>query len=123
MSLRWVKARNEDVRVARCFSVASNRRYCAYPSFKLSLSEDEQQRCDSRQGKREIDVLAYRVNAADVLLVECKSFLDSEGVHFPFRKPGKYRLFDDSKSLVFDAVKRAVGQEHHSAGFARQVRL
>jgi hypothetical protein len=87
--------------------------YWTYPSFKVQLNDDDQQLCGSEQQEMweswEIDVLAYRAKTNDVLLVECKSFLNSDGVHFPFRQPKRYKLFINNRLL--DAVKSAVRRE------------
>jgi hypothetical protein len=87
--------------------------YWTVPGFHVNLQKDEKRAIGRATTPRwEIDVLAYRGATNELLVVECKSFLDSRGVLFrdgAFGRAGakksRFKLFEDdplpsSKSSV-----------------------
>jgi hypothetical protein len=71
--------------------------------------EDRKKIVKSKSPRRELDIVAYKVKTNELRVVECKSFLNSTGVHpTSFNKSNKrgqkrYKLFHDKKlkELVF----------------------
>jgi hypothetical protein len=74
--------------------------YWTTSSFKVELTKEEKRQVDRYSTPRwEIDLLAYKGATNELLVVECKSFLDSTGVVFrnsAFEPPERYKLFSDS---------------------------
>jgi len=74
--------------------------YWTTSSFKVELTKEEKRQVDRHSTPRwEIDLLAYKGATNELLVVECKSFLDSTGVVFrngAFEPPERYKLFSDS---------------------------
>ena len=74
--------------------------YWAETSFKVELSKAEKRRIGRPSSPPwELDLVAYRGDANEILVVECKSFLDSPGVRArdnEFYPPSRYKLFTDA---------------------------
>ena len=74
--------------------------YWTTPSFKVDLTKEDKQRINRPSSPRwELDLVAYRGSTNDILVVECKSYLDSRGVLFrngTFKSEARYKLFTDS---------------------------
>lgn len=77
--------------------------YWTIPSYKVNLTAEEKLAVSRPTAPRwEIDLIAYKGLTNEVLIVECKSFLDSLGVHFrngQFKSPERYKLFTDETLL------------------------
>ena len=77
--------------------------YWTTPSFKVNLTTKEKQKIGRPSSPRwELDLIAYKGATNEVLMVECKSFLDSPGVLFrngAFEHPKRYKLFTDDVLL------------------------
>jgi hypothetical protein len=77
--------------------------YWVYPSFKVELSkQDKADICSPSSPRWELDLIAYRGAVNEVLVVECKSYLDSRGVLFSAFTAGaklseRYKLFANPK--------------------------
>ena len=74
--------------------------YWTTPSFKVELSKREKRSIDRASSPRwELDLVAYKGSTNELLVVECKSFLDSTGVNFRkgFEPDRRYKLFTDRK--------------------------
>jgi hypothetical protein len=73
--------------------------YWTHPSFKVELSAEEKQKIGRPNCPRwETDMIAYKPAKNELLVVECKSFLDSDGVKFrngQFEKATSYKLFGE----------------------------
>ena len=66
--------------------------YWVKPSFKVELTKGEKRRIGRPSAPRwELDIVAYRGSDNSVLVVECKSYLDSPGVGLGDIKGGRYR--------------------------------
>lgn len=77
--------------------------YWVRTSFKVELTKDEKKAIGRPSSPRwEIDLVAYKGDANELLAVECKSYLDSVGVRFSgFDEgqsdlPSRYKLFTDN---------------------------
>jgi len=72
--------------------------YWVHPNFKVELTKEEKRRIGKHSAPRwEIDVLAFHAERNEVLVVECKSFLNSRGVAFrngQFAPQETYKLFE-----------------------------
>jgi hypothetical protein len=56
--------------------------YWVFTSYKVELTKDEKKRIGRPSSPRwELDLIAYKAKNNTLLIVECKSFLDSHGVH------------------------------------------
>lgn len=90
-----------------------NEGYWTFPSFKVKLTERDRTMIGRISAPRwELDVLAYRGGTDELLVVECKSFLNSRGVVFrdgQFGDPSRYKLFAD-KTLQEVVLKRLMAQ-------------
>jgi len=83
--------------------------YWVTQGFKVDLTKEEKRKIGRPSSPRwEVDLLAYRGSTNELLVVECKSFLDSNGVKASEvleRKPSKsrYKLFTDPtlRKVVF----------------------
>jgi hypothetical protein len=77
--------------------------YWTTPSFKVELTGEEKRKIGRPSSPRwELDLIAYKGQTNEVLMVECKSFLDSPGVLFrngAFEHPQRYKLFTDDVLL------------------------
>lgn len=89
--------------------------YWVWPSFKVELTKDEKARIENRTTPRpEIDILAYKGATNEILVVECKSFLNSTGVFAEEvikgpknpQRPNRYKLFnnDTLREVVFERL-------------------
>lgn len=57
--------------------------YWTTPSFKVELTKDEKVQIGRPSSPRwELDLIAYEASKNEVGAIECKSLLDSRGVHF-----------------------------------------
>jgi hypothetical protein len=73
------------------------------PSFKVELTKEEKVRVGRPSSPRwELDIVAYKGASNELLVVECKSYLDSPGVRFKGfvgtdeTRKARYKLFNDS---------------------------
>ena len=75
--------------------------YWTITAFKVELSKEEKQTIGRPSSPRwELDIVAYRPATKDLMVVECKSYLDSQGVNpSDLKGTGKnasrYKLFTD----------------------------
>lgn len=71
--------------------------YWTQPSFKVELTKEQKREIGLPSAPRwELDLIAYKGATNELLVVECKSFLDSTGVVFrngQFEPPKRYKLF------------------------------
>lgn len=87
------------------------RGYWVRSGFKVELTRDDKQRIGSPSCPRwELDLIAFRPVARELLVLECKSYLDSGGVHAAHFTPGarlagRYKLFN-SPSLRTTVLNR-----------------
>jgi hypothetical protein len=84
-------------------------------SVKVTLTKEEKRAVGRSSSPRwELDVVAYKAGSNEVLVIECKSFIDSRGVVYNngrFWSPGKksaYKLFDEAvlRMVVLDGLRR-----------------
>jgi len=86
--------------------------YWTATSFKVNLTKAQKQAIGTPSMPRpEIDVLGYKASTNEVLVVECKSFIDSPGVFFKngsFGVPKRYKLFvdDNRRKIIFKALAK-----------------
>jgi hypothetical protein len=87
--------------------------YWVRTGVKVQLSRDQKERIRLPSAPRwEIDLIAYRPAANELLALECKSYLDSGGVHAAHFKPDaklahRYKLFHDEvlRETILDALR------------------
>jgi hypothetical protein len=78
-----------------------NEGYWVRTSVKVELTREEKVKIGKHSSPRwEIDLIAYRATSNELLALECKSYLDSGGVHAAHFLPGskyahRYKLFHD----------------------------
>jgi len=84
--------------------------------YKVDLTKEEKRELNNPSMPRpEIDIIAYKPSANELLMIECKSYLDSQGVgHKAFteethRYQGRYKMFNN-ESLFKMCRKRIVQQ-------------
>ena len=96
--------------------------YWVVNGLKVELTKEEKRRVGRPSMPRaEPDVVAYSPPRRELLVVECKSFLDSGGVLFRdegFGKPNRYKLFTDDayREVVFDRLKTQLVAAGHVLG-------
>jgi hypothetical protein len=74
--------------------------YWTYHSYKVALSKQDKIRIGKPSLPRiEIDILGYRATTNTLLWVECKSYLDSQGVSLRNfdAENGRYKIFANRK--------------------------
>ena len=108
--------------VARAFEA---RGYWTRIGFKVDLDKATKKSLKNPSMPRpEIDVLAYRPAKQELLLIECKSYLDSVGVqHAAFAAPdsvtaSRFKLFNNAP--LFEAVKKQVLKQLSEEGLLLQ---
>lgn len=89
-------------------ALLQRRGYWTQTSVKVDLTKAEKRRIGRHSSPRwELDVVAYRGGSNELLVVECKSFLDSTGVSCEtFR--GQNRKNETRYKLFFDSTLRRV---------------
>ncbi len=96
--------------------------YWTTTSFRVALTKDDKQAIGRHSSPRwELDVLAYKGAKNEVLVVECKSYLDSRGVVFrngSFEPPTRYKLFTDDK--LRDVVLARLQEQLVASGACRR---
>ena len=88
--------------------------YWVWPSFKVDLTKEEKREIGRHSSPRwELDLLGYKGSTNELLVVECKSFLNSPGVSSTFLLPGstdarRYKLFTEptTREVVFRRLIR-----------------
>lgn len=92
--------------------------YWTTPSFKVELTGEEKRKIGRPSSPRwELDLIAYKGQTNEVLMVECKSFLDSPGVLFRnggFEHPRRYKLFTDD--VLFEVVQNRLREQLVTTG-------
>jgi hypothetical protein len=96
--------------------------YWTQTSFKVELTKEEKRAVGRHSAPRwELDVVAYKGATNELRVVECKSYLDSQGVDCAAfdgsnaRARERYKLFCDAtlREVVLQRLKRQL----HSSGF------
>ena len=92
-------------------TIFENRGYWVKTSFKVNLSKEEKRKIGRPSSPRwELDVVAYKGGSGELLVIECKSYLDSPGVKSEGLKSGKYKerykLFNEKtlREVVFSRL-------------------
>jgi hypothetical protein len=87
--------------------------YWIIPSFKVDLTKEEKRTIGRHSSPRwEIDLVAYKGATNEIIAIECKSFLDSQGVIFKggeLQPPNTYKLF--TESTLRDIVLTRLGKQ------------
>lgn len=103
-------------------SVLQRQGYWTQTSVKVELSKAEKVRIGRQSSPRwELDVVAYRGATNELLVVECKSFLDSRGVStkvFADGNPGfekRYKLF--TEPILRRTVLACLRRQYVAQGF------
>ena len=87
--------------------------YWVRNAVKVDLTKEDKRRIKRPSSPRwELDVVGYSAKRKEVLIVECKSYLDSRGVTFRAlngknqRTAGRYKLFNDDllRDVVLDRL-------------------
>jgi hypothetical protein len=87
--------------------------YWTRTSVKVELTKEEKQQIGRPSSPRwELDVIAYKGSTNSLLVVECKSFLNSPGVRFSSfngsseKEAVRYKLFNDERlrKIVFNRL-------------------
>jgi len=88
--------------------------YWLRTSFKVNLTKEEKRKIGRHSSPRwEIDLVAYKAATNELLVVECKSYLNSPGVRYldvagTGRSPERYKLFIDDvlRRVVISRLKK-----------------
>ncbi len=83
-------------------TIFESKGYWVKTSFKVDLTKAEKRKIGKPSSPRwELDVVAYRGASNDLLVIECKSYLDSTGVKANALKHAesynRYKLFNDAR--------------------------
>ncbi len=93
--------------------ILKNDGFWVRPGFKVNLTKEEKRQIGRPSSPRwELDIVAYKGGSNQVLVVECKSYLDSPGVRFDgfsdpsSRDTSRYKLFNEPKlrEVVFSRL-------------------
>lgn len=89
-------------------TIFENKGYWVKTSFKVDLTKEEKRKIGRPSSPRwELDLVAYKGGSNEILVIECKSYLDSPGVKAVGLKNGKYKerykLFNEEilREVVF----------------------
>ena len=94
--------------------------FWTFTNYKVELTREQKILIDRPTSPRwDIDVLAYQPGTNRLLIVECKSFLDSSGVAFRGFDPTtggtkRYKLFNDQvlREVIFEQLtKQLIAQK------------
>lgn len=98
-----------------------NEGYWVQTSYKVALSKEQKLSIQRKSSPRwELDIVAYKGGENELLVVECKSFLDSPGVRFrdiefdsKKRTKGRYKLFSENKlrGFVFENLVNQLSEQ------------
>ncbi len=95
--------------------------YWTATGVKVDLTKAEKRRIERPTSPRwEVDVVGYKGSANEILVVECKSYLDSRGVRFEAfdgsseKLARRYKLFNDA--TLRRTVFRRLGVQLEKAG-------
>lgn len=95
--------------------------YWTMTSYRVDLTKEQKQEIGRHSSPRwELDLVAYKGSTNEVLVVECKSYLDSDGVTFRnggFEPADRYKLFTDPKLL--HVMTAAIKEQMHARGLCR----
>jgi hypothetical protein len=89
--------------------------YWVRTSVKVELTKEEKREIEIPSSPRwELDVVAYKAKENALLIVECKSYLDSRGVRFQgfdgsnTKAANRFKLFNKPtvRKVVFDRLKK-----------------
>lgn len=93
-------------------TIFENNGYWVKTNFKVNLSKEEKLKIGRQSSPRwELDIVAYKGNNKELLVIECKSYLDNPGVKANGLKNGKYKerfkLFNEDilRQVVFSRLK------------------
>ncbi len=92
--------------------LARREHYWTAPSFKIHLRPSEKAKIGRPSCPRwEFDIVAYKPTSNDALVIECKSFLNSNGVRIAngkLMREKTYKLFNDrtTRRIVLRALRR-----------------
>jgi len=99
--------------------------YWVQPSFKVALTREEKTKIGRPTTPRwEIDIVGYCAKRNELLMVECKSFLDSIGVEYSAfnggneKRASRFKLFNDAE--LRDVVKYRLTQQLLEAGLIQE---
>ena len=110
-------------------TIFENKGYWVKTSFKVDLTKEEKRKIGRPSSPRwELDVVAYKGGSNEILVIECKSYLDSPGVKAEGLKKGKYKerykLFNEKtlREVVFSRLLAQLA-ESYSCPKNTQVKL
>jgi hypothetical protein len=96
--------------------VLSDEGYWTIIGYKVDLSKEDRRAINNPSMPRpEIDIIAYKPSTNELLIVECKSYLDSQGVgHRAFTVPdspnaSRYKLFN--RPELYEMVSKRLIQQ------------
>jgi hypothetical protein len=95
--------------------------YWVHPSFKVELSKRDKIEINRPSSPRwELDLVAYKGKTNEIMVVECKSYLDSRGVLFSAFAEGaklskRFKLFTRDK--IREIVLARLGRQLEERGF------
>ena len=105
-------------------AILGRRGYWTQTSVKVELTREEKRKIGRHSSPRwELDVVGYRGASNELLVVECKSFLDSPGVQvstFAGKNPDnikRYKLFFDD--VLRKVVLKRLERQFLARGFCR----
>ncbi len=98
-------------------TIFESKGYWVKTCFKVDLTKEEKRKIGRSSSPRwELDVVAYKGGNKEILVIECKSYLDSLGVKAESLQNGKskerYKLFNEEtlRNVVFERlIKQLVG--------------
>jgi hypothetical protein len=94
--------------------------YWTIVSYKVDLSKEDKRNLDNHSMPRpEIDIVAYRPSENELLMIECKSYLDSQGVGYRglaeegHRYNKRYKMFTNKalRELVEERLVQQMSRE------------
>jgi hypothetical protein len=104
-------------------TILKSQGYWVHPSFKVELSKQEKVEIGIPSSPRwELDLVAYKGGTNEICVVECKSYLNSQGVLFSAFAEGakfadRYKLF--TKEKIRSTVLNRLAKQLEDCGLCR----
>ena len=99
-------------------TIFESKGYWVKTCFKVNLTKEEKIQIDRPSSPRwEIDLVAYKGGINELLVIECKSYLDSPGVQAQGLNQGKYKerykLFNEPtlRNIVLNRLKNQLVEQ------------
>jgi hypothetical protein len=118
MTFLWLEEHRMDAFESLIAMLLRQKGYWVTQNYKIDLTKVEKRQIGRPSTPRwELDLVAHKGQTNKVLVVECKSFLDSPGVTFregTFHTKSQYKLFTEAG--LWEVIRGALERQLQEAG-------